>query len=1394
MDKSFGLLRTNVGLTTNIKLSITASYSLYLDTIDSQPELSKVTFKKQRVLDTEDYYFKIKDFYKGLSPEIAYFIKDDNDSENMTTNFANQFDEFYNCGAKNIVENKSYEEEFEYFAPLHVTKNLLPTHFIIFRVDGPGLIKLNKDNFRSEILNRMKVVQAFDLTKKTSLGKFLDKSINSNSNFPYNSLYIDFRRNELSTWYGIDYQTGGFAYKKENLESFFKSENTFSDTDKYFFDSWKNKKLIYPFIFNLSFLFDDKPATPTSLRKWSMNRYMGFYFDKLELYQEISPNSITPLEDDVFIDKNNILKSKSGKPPFSDPDNLTNYPYIEVEGVRYKVLECPCGTSITVNGTVQSSSNVSEDGSIKTNEKCWKIISDKNLEGKSLRPTVKKPGVINIESVDGVNTMKYTDDTLFTIPEFDDYDMWLIDIDGKYHKLVKDSLTGNILIYTDYAFNQTSGKFEYYINDPDKEYRKSITLKEDSPLKFYIYRCKFTDVKDFDIDVVDTKFAKYEYEKESEISQTKESKFFLTNLNSSSFPKSIHDFNLGNEVVYIPCSSHYTANNELFRLIPQTTGISANVRYVLNTLWKKNAKILKWGFQNSLSTGDTAYLLNNSLIADDFNRTTNTLLLNPNRIEKNLDYFYTINSDSSDYVYHSLHVEDQNGGLINTDFKFEMGKYLGVSYSLDYFSYFFGKRNEYLGGTVLKNDNRWSIVNSSGFSSFESNNTLFKGLKFTFFKVRSIKLSNKIDSISREITNELFNYKFSILFSENDYDFESSLSDVNKANVFPIQNILNHDIYDNWRSGVYYATNSVVLWNDMLFQTATASFVQPSVKSPLNTNKIFQPYDQKNIYWSPIFDGTSPIDKNNMYGFGASYNPAVYNAGQYWYIGTKSGRSQPLPPDSSLGSLKFNFWNPYKKYDKIDITTPDLSPPLTDLKWALWLNSLINTNYAKINSNNCVIYTGRVYISIIGNNNSTPTDDRIKWVEINFDLVFGNSARNSNIFWRKVPNWTPGRTVFLNEYLTKPNQSGFPTLYVCKIPNNTIDPSQNATYYNRIHSFTHDPNYTYGASFSSNDLIQYNNKVYKRLNSEPFTPSGNTRANTKFNDGINIIINKKWKNILVNIYSNDGLLEGYLKNKNRDGLYNELFKKFVSRNFSDYVNSFDKKYGFSNILRYIIINENDSVNIYDFSNLDTIKKLPYVINVVDPEEFGIYRGSLSVDRVLISDNVLKASKRLDNGKIFSLEQVNWYSDVPYANIVNKVSVNQLPQINYNSQNLGLFYTMYRHNGFYSPVFNDIQLFKSSGLTYSYNNYKFDTDLTDFGMSGEIIISKANRDSNILKLSKSTTQQSIYPMLDEFGYHVTKSFIFKSSWDFEYLKECKIPNNQNIISVSRNITLNNNSSQ
>jgi hypothetical protein len=97
--------------------------------------------------------------------------------------------------------------------------------------------------------------------------------------------------------------------------------------------------------------------------------------------------------------------------------------------------------------------------------------------------------------------------------------------------------------------------------------------------------------------------------------------------------------------------------------------------------------------------------------------------------------------------------------------------------------------------------------------------------------------------------------------------------------------------------------------------------------------------------------------------------------------------------------------------------------------------------------------------------------------------------------------------------------------------------------------------------------------------------------------------------------------------------------------------------------------------------------------------------------------------------------------------------------------------LYRHNGSYSPIFKEIQLFKHNTIDKEYENFKFDIDLTDFGMTGEQIISKVNRTGSQLKLKNSLKYKSIYPMLDEIGYHVVKRFIFKSSWDFDYYFEC-----------------------
>jgi hypothetical protein len=70
----------------------------------------------------------------------------------------------------------------------------------------------------------------------------------------------------------------------------------------------------------------------------------------------------------------------------------------------------------------------------------------------------------------------------------------------------------------------------------------------------------------------------------------------------------------------------------------------------------------------------------------------------------------------------------------------------------------------------------------------------------------------------------------------------------------------------------------------------------------------------------------------------------------------------------------------------------------------------------------------------------------------------------------------------------------------------------------------------------------------------------------------------------------------------------------------------------------------------------------------------------------------------------------------------------------------------------------------------YGNYKFDTDLTDFGMMRERRVRKVNRIGSVLKLQTN----SIYPMIDEFGYTFMDFFIFRSTWDLGYHFEVTVP--------------------
>ena len=235
--KSFSILRTNVGLTTNVKVVVDSSYNLYLESIDSTPSLSQTKLKKFKFNKNNYFDELVPYFFRNFPSEEAFKIRNvDSESSSMSSNFSNQYDNLYLMGARNIVDNKNYSEEYEFFAPLYVFKHSMPKYFVVFRIDGPGILNLNKNNFRDEYLDKFKTVKIFDLTRNTTLGEWIDRSFKSNKNFSDTSLEIDFRRLEFSKWYGIDYETGGYTTRSKFLEDFLSKEKTLFDFEKYIFD------------------------------------------------------------------------------------------------------------------------------------------------------------------------------------------------------------------------------------------------------------------------------------------------------------------------------------------------------------------------------------------------------------------------------------------------------------------------------------------------------------------------------------------------------------------------------------------------------------------------------------------------------------------------------------------------------------------------------------------------------------------------------------------------------------------------------------------------------------------------------------------------------------------------------------------------------------------------------------------------------------------------------------------------------------------------------------------------------------------------------------------------------------------------------------------------------
>ena len=1283
--KSFGILRTNPGLTTNVKVVVDSKYGLSLDSINSVPELSNTKFKKFD-FNKENYYDELLPyFFDGLPSEIAYNIKYDGDSDTMSTNFAEQFDEIYQHGARNIVDNKNYDEEYEYFAPLYVHKNKLPKNFVIFRVDGPGLTSVNRVNFKSQILSKLKTVKIFDLTKKTVLGEWLDFNIDDNEFFPDTPLEMNYQRLEFSKWNGIDYKNGGFVSKSFFLDDVLEKEMEVFEMEKLIFDGYRKNGVVFPNIINFSFLFDDTPATKETLRKWSINRYYGFYVDDIETMASISPYLPPTLKDGVTVLSDNILNHTEGV-PFIDGWSDDKQFYVEFKGEYYKVEKFTVKTDKSVkavststviqnkkttsfpskSGAVQVSSaslvdvnnpstpNYVKDEKTDTYVDKWRIISSIDLKGmESMLNT-------NTGYIDDEGALVKTNGDYFTIEGFERSDVWLIEIDDKHHNLVYDGT--KIMVSTDYTFEFGNDFYRYYVNNIDPSYTKTIYTRVDAntvPKKFTIYRLNFTDIKDFDTRIVDTEPSKFEYEKEFEITNTEESKLYLQNLNTQTMPKLFDDFYYGGKVVRIPVSSEYTANNETFKINGGE----------LSPIWRKNPVYCRWGFEGSLSANDYPYVLNNSSTFEDHNRTTNTFEANPNRVERNLDYFYTINSSSPNYVHHTLHIEKSDGNGIDRLFDFSHDSYLGskmvisgtgVSKSIDYdyFDSTFSLKSTF-NNRVVKNTKKYSEFIKGDANT--PNYTVFRGIKFAIYDVKNIKLNQtgQIEIINTITRNTFEDYKFSIILTSSDNGMQWDIIDkwemnreykkgdlveindmIFRAKVDTVCNtprvslVVNGNVFGNvdakpapYNMLGYTSTDSAPLSSIRFDTDINVSNINYKDNNPSNCNH-WEYYEDildtniRNVFWNPLRSFKSLYVSDDV----------VYNGGNFYVYRNLNG---PI-----------DFWNPITAYAQKEMET-------TGIK--------VRTGYGL---SGVVFFKGSFYMSEIAGNINPP--DGKGWIKIS-DIY-------SQFKWQPVGIWTPNRQYNLDGVVTYILHND--VLYRTK-DTNPIPSGENPTTslrWKRIYSMLPDTDLIYSAK--SNPIIHQNGDYYRIIS--------NTKGGT-LDNGIKVFINHKYKNVLVNIYINDNTMNG-LRDTDRDTLYNSLYKKLVAKNFIDYINNPMLKNGFSDYIKYHIINTDGTQTIHRYGdNLDTLK---HIIFAEHPDLLKVKTNSLLY--LEKNESKLKPTKYLNDGKINAPDQIDYFNNTHMAaEIVENVERQNLYDSYYN-----LHSKIFRFSGNYMPIFYDVQLFNN----------------------------------------------------------------------------------------------------
>lgn len=1341
IEKSFQILRANPALTGNVKLVVDSNYKLYLESFNANKTLRDKRFKHYLIKNYEYYKEVVQDFFSNVENSTIFDVRNIGDKSETYTDYKFQFDDTYFCGGQ-FVEDNFYTEEYEYSAPLYLKKDKLPTDFLIFRIDGLGSVTedSNPSNFRERILNNLKFVSLFDLTENSDLGTWLNKNYLNDPDMPDFPMVINHDELDFSQISGLDVKLSGWNTKTLNLKEIQSNNTPIFKSEEYFTKLWEENNLIYPHILNFKFLFDDTPATPTSLRKYSINRYLGFYIDEKQELSNVSSYkgfdlnviNISDIEglDEIetsqipFIKDNMVVREIDGRIYSFDP--IKNG---WIEGNSYWIEYNK--SYFLLERSINPSTDIFQVDSI-IGDYLYKIISPIKIER-------------SIDDIKSKDNLTDEDIALFSADDLKYAQRILINELGNDYT-IGTTYKDRIVIDNEITFNNIVGK----------------NIIRNSNDIYISFKRNWNDIT---INGITKKLYTLEIVEESNI-------FNIPNFEEA-------------DVYLIKIENNY----HIIKKYDSTVQNLAN-RYYINSDWAidvNNLEITSWINNGNISKDPLYYKfidlqnvdtipffkifrLNFTDIKDfDFDRIES----NYTRYEYEKKYDIISNKEPKFYAkdyrenplnYHTiqkdiarripildendrpLNLRDQRGeiniatGTTYTDTELYHTDLDGSSWQLfqgqkdgsDWYAYDklfvnlnrkFYREENYIWN--LEDDNN-NVIGNIDFIKNSDPSNLYENLTWGANKKNEISdIKSQLPPIKSVDPNESLDTNYVPCSSEY----------INSDELFEIKNNDLTPILDKNQSIVKWgALNSKAVHDYSYRLNYSLDFGVYNREPNPNSIRNFPEMNEQNLNYFYRFN---LLNKTNYQYYTLHLNNEFFDIDSYFnfyydYFLTLFKTDISTSDGLDLCNKYSLFYNK-NKYSESETIFRGVKYLLSDVKEVI---------YDEVEREK----TGTLIIDDILTNPNT------KYNDYKFSIIFGKK-----------------KSTFLNDYVKGNSNSNMGVdIYLNDYWKNII-----------IH-----------LNINTDDTIQlFNSNINDFINAE-------TSEIDIWYEDINDTKDENpvvWDNLEFKI-NNFGI-----NLRPRDFKLLELVNYLNNRNFEPNGAINKEK------INFIHIYEDKSIKVADWKTTD------FILNIELPKEFSIKEKAYVVstlNKELIPD--FEINNTLENRKILqdssnpnvnsdgllvnSVNDINAYNNYPFTRVINNNTLDTRSYWELDENDP----TIHRYDSVYVPIFKNINLFRpimykelrdnlktpilkdGNWKFYDINSSNKNPDLINFGLIEELIFSKCNETSSILKIQdENDKDKSIYPMVDEWGYDYDARYIFSSNFEPSYYyisKKIEVPKN------------------